>query len=63
MATDTQKEPRDPPQFECSECGETLVRANLPAGDRRDALVEVASGQPHECWQNLPPDAEHLRLD
>lgn len=41
--------------YECSGCGETLVRMT-------DHEREVASGSPHGCW-NLPPGAEHIRLD
>ncbi len=42
--------------FECSDCGETLVR-------KTDHDKEVASGLSHDCWSQLPEDSEHLRLD
>lgn len=59
---------------ECADCGDSLVRASIPAY----TLVEVAGNvakirveagsvvdgvEAHQCWFNLPPDADHLRLD
>ena len=47
---------------ECSNCGETLVRV-LQDDGRLEDFKEVASGQEHECWSELPFEAEHLRID
>ncbi len=49
-------------QVECDQCGETLVRtveSDQPVND----FIEVASGRQHECWKQLPDNAEHIRLD
>lgn len=49
-------------RIECGLCGETLRRetkSDVPTND----FVEVASGKEHQCWEQLPANAEHLRLD
>ena len=62
---DTTKDKPAPPskaeRVECSKCGELLVRVNA-TGDPGKDFIEVASQQEHACWQNLPEDAEHLRM-
>lgn len=47
---------------ECELCGETLVRVNDDEEGRQD-FREVASGNDHECWTQLPNGVEHIRLD
>lgn len=50
-------------QIECGLCGETLVRISADHEGASDDFREVASDQQHECWTQLPDDAEHVRLD
>lgn len=45
--------------LQCPDCGETLVRKT----DEEESHLEVASGNQHDCWSQLPPDAEHLRIN
>lgn len=47
---------------ECDKCGETLVRTKRTEDEVAD-FIEVASGEHHGCWTQLPENAEHLRLD
>jgi hypothetical protein len=47
---------------ECAKCGETLVRVNA-TGDPAKDFIEKATRTEHDCWVNLPEDAEHLRFD
>lgn len=60
MVTDPAKP--DEEQIECAECGETLVRIS-DTGDKFEDYRELAGLGRHACWANLPPDADHLRLD
>lgn len=49
-------------RIECDSCGQTLIRqaiTDVPAND----FVEAASLEAHQCWSQLPEEAEHLRLD
>ncbi len=48
-------------RVECAKCGETLVRVNA-TGDAGEDFIEVASGDAHACWVNLPEKADHIRL-
>ena len=50
-------------KIECGLCGETLVRINDQHEGGSDDYREVASGEQHECWSQLPEGAEHMRLD
>ncbi len=50
-----------PEHVECPKCGETLVRVNAAKG--QPDLIEVASGDTHTCWKDLPEEADHIRLD
>lgn len=47
---------------ECAKCGEALMRVNA-TGDPGKDFIELASRTEHACWQNLPSDAEHLRIE
>lgn len=59
--------------IECADCGDSLVRASLTAytlvevaGSTAKVRVEQATTngiEAHQCWFNLPDDADHLRLD
>ncbi len=49
-------------RVECAKCGQMLVRVNA-TGDAAADFIEVASGDTHACWINLPEEADHIRLD
>ncbi len=55
-------EPSKSQRVECAKCGELLVRVNATGDAARD-FIEVASGDAHACWVNLPETADHIRLD
>lgn len=55
-------EPSKNQRVECAKCGEMLVRVNA-TGDVEHDFIEVASGDAHTCWVNLPETADHIRLD
>lgn len=51
----------DSERLECPKCGETIVRMKDDEG--ATWTIEVASQDEHSCWQALPENAEHLRID